>query len=111
MIPALKNPHSNRSSQKLLPYHDESGDDDFVTLSKHTPKAEALVRPHGGTSRFKDNTRSRLLRKFPFLIEMFYWIINYAFCRMTAITSEKRFAGHSIWDVVESHGIAILEFE
>lgn len=63
------------------------------------------------TSRFKNNIHSRVLQRFPFLLEMFYWVINYAFYRMTAILSQKMFAGRSIWEVAESHGLAVLEFE
>jgi hypothetical protein len=110
----LAEPHSNRSSQDLLAYCDESDDDDIVTTSKYPPKQRRwcglrIYTPN--TSRFKNNIHSRFLQKFPFLIEMFYWIINYAFYRMTAITSEKLFAGRGIWNVAKSHGIAILEFE
>jgi hypothetical protein len=63
------------------------------------------------TSRFKNNIHSRVLQRFPFLVEMFYWIINYAFYRMTASLSQKIFSGKEIWTVAESHGLAVLEFE
>jgi len=42
---------------------------------------------------------------------MFYWIINYAFYRMTSITSQRIFAKTGIWNVAQSHGIAVLEAE
>jgi hypothetical protein len=63
------------------------------------------------TSRFRNNVHSRVLQRFPFLIEMFYWIINYAFYRMTSVASAKLFAGRGIWDVAQEHGIAVLEAE
>lgn len=63
------------------------------------------------TTRFRGNWHSRVLQKFPFLIEMFYWIINYAFYRMTAVMSQRLFAETGIWEVAQSHGIQVLEFE
>ncbi len=62
------------------------------------------------TSRFADNVHSRILQKFPFLIEMFYWIVTYLFYRMTKVLSQQIFS-ESIWAVSESHGLAVLEFE
>lgn len=63
------------------------------------------------TSRFKNTIQSRILQRFPFLIEMFYWVINYAFYRMTSITSQRIFAKTGIWNVAQAHGIAVLETE
>jgi hypothetical protein len=51
------------------------------------------------------------LQKFPFLIEMFYWIITYAFYRCTSVLSNAMFSKTGIWDVAQDHGLAILEFE
>jgi hypothetical protein len=42
---------------------------------------------------------------------MFYWVINYAFYRMTAVMSARIFAGRGIWDVAQEHGISVLEAE
>ncbi len=63
------------------------------------------------TLRFRNNILSRILQRFPFLIEMGYWVITYLFYRMTSILSQKLFAGREIWDVSQEHGIAILEAE
>jgi len=63
------------------------------------------------TSRFRNNMHSRVLQRFPFLLEMFYWVINYLFYRMTAVLSQKIFADRGIWEVAESHGLAVLNFE
>lgn len=63
------------------------------------------------TSRFAENYHSRILQRFPFLIEMFYWIITYAFYRCTSILSESIFSKTEIWDVAQDHGLSILEFE
>jgi len=42
---------------------------------------------------------------------MLYWVINYAFYRMTSITSQRIFAKTGIWNVAQSHGVAVLETE
>ncbi|RKF78575.1 putative integral membrane protein [Golovinomyces cichoracearum] len=63
------------------------------------------------SGRFSQNLHSRILRKFPFLLEMFYWIITYAFYRCTAILSQAIFSKTGIWDVARDHALSILEFE
>lgn len=63
------------------------------------------------TSRFADHYHSRFLQRFPYLIEMFYWIITYGFYRCTKVLSQKVFSNTAIWDVAQEHGLAILEFE
>ncbi|KAL6717023.1 hypothetical protein ACLMJK_004937 [Lecanora helva] len=106
---------SSDSSDDLLWYDPDNDDDsqDPQLASKHLPKRRrccgmALYTPN--TSRFSDNIHSRILQKFPFLIEMFYWIITYLFYRMTKVVSQAIF-DKSIIDVAEAHGLAVLEFE
>ncbi|THV73169.1 hypothetical protein D6D02_03969 [Aureobasidium pullulans] len=107
---------SARSSDELLA-HDEGGEDDaqeYIAATKNMPKTRKLLGitlKTPNTSQFKNNIHSRILQRFPFLIEMFYWVINYGFYRMTAILSNKIFAGRGIWTVAESHGLAVLDFE
>jgi hypothetical protein len=101
------------SSEHLLPSDSDSEFDD-VTTAKNPRNVRNLgcckvTTPN--TSRFRNNIHSRILQRFPFLIEMFYWIINYAFYRMTSILSSKLFAGRGIWDVAQEHGISVLEAE
>jgi hypothetical protein len=94
-----------------------AGDNDSIdsmSTSKNPPKKRrccwtVVYTPN--TSRFADHYHSRLLQKFPFLIEMFYWIITYAFYRCTRILSEAIFSGKGIWDVAQDHALEILEFE
>ena len=62
------------------------------------------------TSRFAGHIHSRILQRFPFLIEMFYWIITYLFYRMTKVISQRIFT-EEIWQIAEDHGLQILEFE
>lgn len=103
------------SSDDLLWYDPNNDDDsqDSVTVSKHLPKRRrccgfAVYTPN--SSRFSDHIHSRILQKFPFLVEMFYWIITYQFYRMTKIVSQMIF-DKSIIDVSQAHGLALLEFQ
>ncbi|KAI6247055.1 hypothetical protein HI914_04932 [Erysiphe necator] len=63
------------------------------------------------TGQFSRNFQSRIMQKYPFLIEMFYWIITYGFYRCTAISSQIIFSKTGIWDVAQNHGLSILKFE
>lgn len=107
---------SARSSDELLAY-DPENEDDAQPLSaalKEKPKERkilgfTLYTPN--TYRFKNNIHSRILQRFPFLVEMFYWIINYGFYRMTTVLSQRIFASSGIWQVAEGHGISVLGFE
>lgn len=63
------------------------------------------------TSRFRNHIHSRIFQKFPFLVEMLYWVLNYLFYRMTTVLSNKVFAGEGIWQASRQHAISILEFE
>ncbi|KAF2455165.1 PAP2 superfamily-domain-containing protein [Lineolata rhizophorae] len=118
---------SGRSSDELLSRSssgwDSDDEDDWMrnsslasaSTNKHPPKVRdccGLVRVQTpNSSRFRHHVHSRILQRFPFLIEMFYWIINYAFYRMTSITSQRLFAESGIWNVAQAHGIAVLETE
>lgn len=108
-------PDSSGSSDDLLWYDPENDDDsqDPQSSSRQLPKRRrclgiAVYTPN--TSRFSDHTHSRILQKFPFLIEMFYWIITYTFYRMTKVLSQQIF-DETIIDVAQAHGLAVLEYE
>lgn len=106
---------ANSSMEKLIGYDSDSdASADALSTARFPHKRRnccgfRILTPN--TSRFKDNLHSRVLQRFPFLIEMFYWIINYAFYRMTSITSQRMFAKTGIWNVAEEHGIKVLEVE
>lgn len=109
---------SARSSDDLLSRdYMIAGDDvseDYMSTMKFPPKKRSccgtiLYTPN--SSRFADNIHSRIMQKFPFLMEMFYWIITYAFYRCTSLTAQAIFSKTGIWDVAQDHGLAILEFE
>ncbi|KAF1344145.1 PAP2 superfamily-domain-containing protein [Delphinella strobiligena] len=111
-----QDPDSARSSDELLRYDPDNADDEqeYFAATKQLPKTRRILGVSLNTpnsSRFKNNIHSRILQRFPFLIEMFYWIINYLFYRLTAVVSQAIFVKTGIWEVAESHGIAILEIE
>lgn len=115
---------SSRSSSDLFDLSDSSSsglgsvdDADDVypptkrPLRKNRRNCCGLVVHTPNTSRFRHHWHSRLLQKFPFLNEMFYWVINYAFYRMTAVISQRIFASTGIWEVARGHGIQVLSIE
>ncbi|MCJ1469057.1 hypothetical protein MMC07_007689 [Pseudocyphellaria aurata] len=105
---------ANSSTAFLLSRYDDGHDwEETLRTSKSIPKCRqccggVVYTPN--TSRFADHLHSRVLQKFPFLIEMFYWIITYLFYRMTKILSKKIFS-ESIWDVAQNHGLEVLDFQ
>jgi hypothetical protein len=62
------------------------------------------------TERFQNNWHSIFLNKFPFLIEIFYWLVTYALYRAAHIASQHYF-GKEIWDQAEANGLRVLEIE
>lgn len=64
------------------------------------------------SSRFADHWHSRVLQKFPFLIEMFYWVLNLAFYAVTKAVAQLLFSkNEGLWQLAEDHGISILDIE
>lgn len=112
----LDDPDSARSSDELL-FYDPANEDDAqnpVAASKHLSKKRkccGLVLRTPNTSRFSGHFHSRILQKFPFLIEMFYWIITYLFYRLTKVISTAIFTKTGIWETSQENGVRILEFE
>lgn len=111
----LGSPSSASSVENLLSSQIEGEHVPFELSSsfKHLPKRRrcyglAIETPN--TSRFLNHLHSRVLQKFPFLIEMFYWIITYLLYRMTKVLSQKIFS-KSVWDVAQDHGLAVLDME
>lgn len=109
----LDDPDSSRSTDDLLPYDPENDvhDQDPISEAKHLPKQRkccGVIIQTPNSSRFKDHVHSRILQKFPFLIEMFYWVLNYLFYRLTSVLSQRIFAGAGYWNVAQEDGIAVL---
>ncbi|KAF6234614.1 hypothetical protein HO173_007240 [Letharia columbiana] len=106
---------SSNSTEDLLWYDSDHDDDsqDPLSASKHLSKRRTccgLVISTPNSSRFSEHIHSRVLQKFPFLVEMFYWIITYLFYRLTKVFSQIIFT-KSIIEVAQAHGLTILEFE
>jgi hypothetical protein len=63
------------------------------------------------SSRFINHYHSRFIQKFPFLVEMFYWALNYGFYTATKFLVAMLFSTDGLWEVAEAHGISILHAE
>ena len=63
-------------------------------------------------SRFANNIHSRVLAKFPFLIEMFYWALNFVTYALTkAVSAQFLVRGGSVLDLAREHGLQVLWLE
>ena len=64
------------------------------------------------SSRFARHVHSRILRKFPFLVEMFYWALNYLFYACTkAVALALAPPDISVVQVAQDHGVWVLHVE
>ncbi|KAF4211098.1 hypothetical protein CNMCM5878_003157 [Aspergillus fumigatiaffinis] len=64
------------------------------------------------SSRWAHHIHSRILQRFPFLVEMFYWAVNYLFYSVTKATSQWLSPAEiGVVQVAQDHGIGILNFE
>jgi hypothetical protein len=64
------------------------------------------------SSAFANHLHSRILQKFPFLVEMFYWALNYAAYSFTkAIAASLYATKDGVTELAQEHGISILNFE
>ncbi|CUS07928.1 unnamed protein product [Tuber aestivum] len=106
-------PSPSRSSVDGRSSDDEDEDLTVLSTSKHPPKTRsccglAILTPN--SSRFSNNWHSRIMYKFPFLMEMFYWIITYAIYRISHILSQELFSD-DIWDAAQANGLSVLNAE
>ncbi|KAH6999002.1 integral membrane protein [Ilyonectria sp. MPI-CAGE-AT-0026] len=113
---------SSRHSTPLLDYPDvesprrshESNMDSF--RGPHPPKARTLCGvmriQTPNSSRFTTKVHSRILQKFPFLVEMWYWGISFGFYRLTTTLAQWYYGGRrSMWDSAQAHGMYLLDLE
>ncbi|KAL4863208.1 hypothetical protein BDV12DRAFT_30578 [Aspergillus spectabilis] len=81
----------------------------------HEPKRRVygwFVIRTPNSSRFARHVHSRILQKLPFLVEMFYWVLNYAFYSCTkAVAQALSPAGTDVVQLAQDHGIGILDLE
>lgn len=86
-----------------------------TTANPKTPKTrnccgEIFKTPN--SSRFANHIHSRILQRFPFLVEMFYWVLNYLFYACTkAIAQSLSPADVTVVELAQEHGIGILNLE
>ena len=92
-----------------------SGESESLNSSKHPPKKRdccGTVIHTPNSSRFSDHVHSRILQKFPFLIEMFYWVLNLLFYVLTKAIAQLAMSGDDgLRDLAQDHGILILDVE
>lgn len=100
------------SSSRESSDREDSGSEYISTLKNPRKQRSCCGVPvtTPNTARFKDNWHSRVLYKFPFLLEMFYWVLTYIIYRFTHIFAQAYFS-KSIWDVAQENGLRILAFE
>ena len=103
---------SNHNSQGSSP--DGSSDSDYLSSDsavfssyKHLSKKRnccGMVVRTPNSSRFADNWHSRVLAKWPFLIEMFYWVLNLAFYAVTKAVAQSLFSTNDgLWQLAQDH--------
>jgi len=92
-------------------------EDDEPVIAVENTKYPSKKRPFFGSiivtpnsSRFAKHWHSKILQKFPFLMEMFYWVLTYAVYRITHVLSQSIFSD-DVWDVAQENGLRILAFE
>ncbi|CCE31649.1 uncharacterized protein CPUR_05502 [Claviceps purpurea 20.1] len=79
---------------------------------KHRSFGPCLRFTTPNSSRFAQNIHSRILQKFPFLMEMFYWGLSFGAYRYTKVLAQTIYGGQrSMWDSAQQHGLSILNFE
>jgi hypothetical protein len=65
------------------------------------------------SSHFGNHIHSRILQKFPFLVEMFYWALNYVAYAMTKQVAASVYGrgGSQVTEMAQDNGINILTLE
>ncbi|KAM0082314.1 hypothetical protein ACKRZS_005473 [Fusarium odoratissimum] len=122
-------PSSKSADQGLLgqskpePWDEEDVHDETERLNladaaspteTHPPKKRTCcgtVVHTPNSSRYAKYWHSRFIQKFPFLVEMFYWVVNLLFYVGVKSASELIAATDGVWQTAENHGKAVLWFE
>lgn len=83
---------------------------------QHPPKVRSIGSclrfQTPNSSRFAIHVHSRILQKFPFLIEMFYWGVTFGAYRYTKVLAQATYGGQKgMWDSAQEHGLGLLNFE
>lgn len=103
--PASSSPRTSIDSDPIATYRT-----DYPTKTRRVFGIWTVRTPN--SSRFARHFHSRILQKFPFLVEMFYWVLQFFFYRMTAHLASVYYGGKdNMWETAQNHGIALLELE
>ena len=109
----LPSSRESRSPSSSSPDSDALLLSEDISSSRDPPKTRTccglttITTPN--TSRFANNFHSRVLAKFPFLIEMFYWVLNFITYAVTKNLAAKFLTRDGdVWDLAQSHGEAVL---
>jgi hypothetical protein len=94
---------------------DTSLGDPFSSGLNHPAKKRnccGMIVRTPNSSRFAENWHSRVLQKWPFLIEMFYWVLNLLFYSLTKALAQVLFsANDGLRELAQDHGILVLDIE
>ncbi|KAF2214289.1 hypothetical protein CERZMDRAFT_37588 [Cercospora zeae-maydis SCOH1-5] len=81
---------------------------------RQKPSIELSNSPFVSQSDSNMNFPSRILQRFPFLVEMFYWVLNllaYALTKKVGAALYNRNANNEVTELAQSHGISVLNLE
>ena len=111
-----QDPQSPRTSNEVLMLDDleEYDSMDSASTMKYPPKRRRccnmlLFTPN--SSKYRDNFHSRVMQKFPFLMEIIYWTVTCGFFKLAASMLQAILYRADVWDIAQDHGLAIMEFE
>lgn len=105
------------TSESLLKREDEPSSSSSRSTSPDRPKNSVDLQRSESPSPIDGsrlNIPSRILQKFPFLVEMFYWALNFVAYSMTKKIGAglyDKYGGHAVTEMAQDHGIAILNIE
>jgi len=81
---------------------------------RQKPSMDLSQSPFVSQSDSNMNFPSRILQRFPFLVEMFYWALNflaYAMTKKIGAALYSRNEHNEVTELAQQHGIAILNIE
>lgn len=101
------------ASEERVPFfRGESLSSDVDTKSPKARNCLGLTVKTPNSARFAKHIHSRILQRFPFLVEMFYWALNYLFYACTKATAQALSPPDiSVVEVAQEHGIWVLHTE
>ncbi|KXT15538.1 hypothetical protein AC579_6529 [Pseudocercospora musae] len=108
------------SGESLIKSHShdyEESTSSSRSTSPDRPKTSVDLRsrsPFVSSSDSDINFPSRILQRFPFLVEMLYWVLNYvayALTKKIGAALYSRYGGDGVTELAQQHGIDILTLE